>query len=565
MSQTLLSLHIQDFAIINGLEIDFRPGFTVLSGETGAGKSILFDALGLVLGDRADSSMVRAGATRAEIQASFDLQALPGVQRWLDEQGLSDPDDAAHLMVRRQIRANGQSRAYINGIPSTLGLLRSLAEDLVDIHGQHAHQSLLKPGEQRRLLDAYGGLEQDVAATTALYKELKAIDSQLQALSDHGQDASQRLDLLQYQLQELDELQPGDEEFEQLQTDFRRLSSADSLLRQAAQVSEVLYSGQTSAYDQVQTAKSALQAAIASDPRFASALEICEQAQISLKEAAQASEALAADIEPDPELLQQLSQRLDAYQSLARKHRVTPDQLAAHWQSLRQELHQLQDAQHSQSALIERREELQQRYASQSEQLSKQRQKAALDLAQAMTATVRPLGLPHAAFQIEVDFRAGAPAQAHGQDNVEFLICMNPGQHPAPLAKVASGGELARTSLAIQVVCLDQSPVPVLLFDEVDVGIGGGVAEVVGRRLKELARRYQVFCVTHQPQVAALADTHFGVSKSVDKAQTRTQVTQLTETARIEELARMLGGLRITEQTRSHAEEMLNLGQAPLN
>ncbi len=558
---SLTSLHIRDFAIISALDIDFAAGFTVFSGETGAGKSILFDALGLALGDRADSAAIRSGASRTEVTACFDLDQLPGVREWLSERELLDPDEPQELQLRRQLKSQGQGRAFINGTPSNLSLLRELSQQLIDIHGQHAHQSLLRAGEQRRLLDAYGGLDPQIQQLTELCRELQTIRRQRQQLSGGGEELRQRQELLRYQLEELDELQPEAADLEQLEADFRRQSEAENLLQQAATASNLLYAGDQSLYDQLQQALHALSEASEIDPRFSEALQLCEQAQISIKEAAQSSDALAADIDPDPETLAQLTRRLDSYQGLARKHRVSPADLPQHWQTLREELVALEGSAQSEEELRAREARLMKAYREAAQALSRARQKAATELAQAITETVRPLGLPHASCEIAVEHRPEASPQPAGLDQIEFRVAMNPGQPPAALAKVASGGELARTSLAIQVVCLDQSPVPVLLFDEVDVGIGGGVAEVVGRRLKQLAKRYQVFCVTHQPQVAALADTHFGVSKQVDKGQTETRITALTETARIEELARMLGGVRITAQTRSHAEEMLELAQ----
>ncbi len=562
MSHTLISLHIRDFAIIAELHIDFAAGFTVLSGETGAGKSILFDALGLALGDRADSSVVRSGASRSEVSAEFSLARLPEVRRWLEQQGLLDEDEPDHLLLRRRIHTEGQNRAFINGAPSKLAQLRELAELLVDIHGQHAHQSLLKPTEQRRLLDAYGGHDSALTALHDTFQAWQEVMRQLARLEGGDTDTAQRQDLLRYQLQEFDELEPQPEDFARLEADFRRQSEADKLLQQAATASNLLYAGENSLYDQLQTGIQALQHAAGIDPGFEAALHCCEQAQISLKEAAQISDDLAADIDPDPTALRQISQRLDEYHAMARKHRVSPEELADKGAQLRQELQALESAETDREALGVQRDRLLQEYRERSEALTRLRQASAEKLGEAISRTVRPLGLPHAQCEVRVEHRPELAPQSHGQDQIEFLVAMNPGQAAAPLGKVASGGELARTSLAIQVVCLNQSPVPVLLFDEVDVGIGGGVAEVVGRRLQELSAGYQVFCVTHQPQVAALADTHFAVSKAIDAGQTYARIDKLPQDRRVEELARMLGGVKITAQTRSHAQEMLALGQA---
>lgn len=563
MNPTLQTLHIRDFAIIQSLDVDFAHGFTVFSGETGAGKSILFDALGLVLGDRADANVVRDGAKRSEVSAAFDLTRQTAAQAWLEQQGLQDEDEPTALLIRRQVLASGQSRAYINASPAKLGQLRELASLLVDIHGQHAHQSLLKPASQRDLLDQYGQLDTPKAALVQAYGALSEVEAQLAALDNQDGDQSQRCELLRYQLQELDELQPEADDFAQLEIDFKRQSEAENLLQQAGQTHQLLYAADESVYDQAQTALQQLQELCDLDPRFEAALKLVDQAQIDLKEAASLCEDLAGDIDPDPQALQALSQRLDLYQSQARKHRVQPEELAAHWQHLQQELQRLQSSEQDRDALQSKHAALIEQYAHASQALSQARQKAAKKLAAAITKTVQPLGLPHAQCEVAVQWQAEARRTAHGQDKVELRVAMNPGHKPAALAKVASGGELARTSLAIQVVCLNQSPVPVLLFDEVDVGIGGGVAETVGRRLKSLAAGYQVFCVTHQPQVAALADTHFQVSKQVANGLTQTQVEALPQDQRIEELARMLGGVKITQQTRAHAQEMLELGARP--
>lgn len=561
MNRGLVSLHIRDFAIIAELDIEFEAGFTVLSGETGAGKSILFDALSLVLGERADSNVIRHGASRTDISARFGLQGLDAIRGWLSERELLDPDEPDTLLLRRLIPQDGASRAFINGSPCRLGDLKALGEQLVDIHGQHAHQSLLKGGEQRRLLDAFAGHDAHLRDMAAAHQALSDLKQRIEAYNQGGQDASQRLDLLRYQLQELDELAPEAGDFEALEAEYRRISAADSLLQQAAAAHELLYGGEPSVYDLLQQAIQNLGDAAEVDPRFTEAQQLCEQAQIQVKEAARLSDDLAAGVEPDPERLQALSRRLDSYQSLARKHRVLPETLGEHWQGLKTELRKLEHADEDLASLQNQLIEAEKRYRDLSARLSASRATAAETLAAAITKTMQPLGLPHARCHIQINHRPEAAPQASGQDQVEFQVAMNPGQPAAPLAKVASGGELARTSLAIQVVCLNQSPVPILLFDEVDVGIGGAVAEVVGRRLKELSQHYQVFCVTHQPQVASLASRHFAVGKQVREGQTYTQLTELRQSSRIEELARMLGGMRITEQTRSHAREMLELGQ----
>lgn len=553
----LRSLHIRNLAVIDALSVEFGPGFNVLSGETGAGKSIVFTALGLLLGDRADSGLVRAGEERAQISAEFSLAPDGRAMRWLNEQELGDADAPAQLLLRRQLQEGGQSRAFINGHPVNLRQLKELAECLVDIHGQHAHQLLLRGDEQRALVDDYGELHEPVAILAAQHARLLQIKQLLTASGGGGQEHAQRAELLRYQLEELDALAPDRAEFDALEAEFRSLDEVDALLLQAASASELLYAGNESLYDRSAAALSALQECARIDARFEAALAACEQAQISLKEAGQAAADVAESIEPDPSRLAEVSQRLDRYQDLARKHRCAPVELAEHWQSLQTELAALEAASGDLEALSEEQKQLRQAYDSNSLALSQQRQQVAKQLAAQIQDTLRPLGLPHAQFEIAVKHQPQASRSANGQDSVEYRISANPGQPAAALSKVASGGELARSSLAIQVVCLAHAPVPVLLFDEVDVGISGGIAEVVGRRLKQLAAQNQVFCVTHQPQVAALADQHFGVRKRVEKGATFTDVECLNQAQRVEELARMLGGLKITEQTVAHATEML--------
>ena len=561
MKPCLLSLHIRDFAIIHEIQVDFSSGFTVFSGETGAGKSILFDALGLVLGARADTAVVRDGAQRSDVSAIFDLSANPAARAWLEQQGLDDPDeDETELVIRRQIQASGQSRAFINGAPAKLGQLKALAEHLIDIHGQHAHQSLLKPAAQRDLLDSYAQLGDDLSGVSNACESLSAIEQKIERLAQ-GEDLGQRRELLRYQLNELDELEPSAQDFDALEHDFKIQAEAERLLQQAGQAHEQLYGGESSLYDQTQQVMQGLSEVSSFDSRFAEAHALCEQAQIQLKEAAGLCEDLVGEIEPDPQALQALSDRLDSYQSQARKHHTTPQALGELWQQLSEQLKQMESSEQDLDQLHEQLAAARADYDAASLMLSEKRQAGAAKLAQAITTAVRPLGLAHARCEVAVTHNPQASPSAHGQDRIELRVAMNPGQSAGPLSKVASGGELARTSLAIQVVCLDQSPVPVLLFDEVDVGIGGAVAETVGRQLKALAARYQVFCVTHQPQVAALADSHFQVSKQVEDGQTRTGVAALNDKARIEELARMLGGVKITDQTRAHAQEMLKLGQ----
>ncbi len=555
----LRNLKIRNLAVIHDVTVSLNDGLTVLSGETGAGKSILIDALGLLLGDRADNQAIRAGAERAELAASFELARDSAAMDWLCERDLQDPDDPETLHLRRTLPREGQSKATINGSPVPVRQLRELGACLVEIHGQHEHQSLTLSARQRDILDGYGGHAAQRDELAGHCQRLAEIDQQIAELDALGDDGAQRSEFLRYQLQELEELAPAAGEFSELELEFRRLSRYDAVLADATAAVDGLYEADTNAHAQIAAALLRLQNAAACDPAFAEAAELCQQAEIAAQEAALAAQGALDRQDSDPERLAWLSQRLDTYQNLARKHRVAPGDLAEHADALTRELERLEHADAHLDRLRAQYQSALDDYRQAAATLSTLRQASAERLSQMVSDTLQPLGLPHARFQVSVKAQPERPPAALGSDEIGFLVTMNPGQPPAALAKVASGGELSRTSLALQVVCIDQSPVPVLLFDEVDAGIGGAVAEVVGRRLRDLGAHYQVLCVTHQPQVAAQAHAHLRVSKKVTTGQTFTVIETLDPDQRVAELARMLGGLEITEQTAAHAREMLAL------
>ncbi len=551
-------LHIRQFAIVDELDIEFGPGMTVLSGETGAGKSILIDALGLLLGDRADSESVRDGARRAEISAEFGLQDAEQARAWLDEHELSDEDMPDVCLIRRTIGSDGRGRATINGAPVTVRDLKELGESLLDIHGQHAHQSLLKSSEQRDLLDDFGGhmaLRQQIQK---LCDQFRDTTQRLAQLTGSGEDHAQRIDYLRYQIQELDALGLADKELDELEVEHKRLSNAERLLEDGQKALALLNGDdEGSSYDLIGHAGGLLHNLGRLDPCFNDIAETVESARIQIQEAATTLRHTLDGMDLDPERLAWVDARMTAIHDLARKHHIAPQALAEHHASLRTELSTLDNAGEEIAKLNKALDDCRKRYLELSSELHDARVKTATDLSQRIQAVVRELGMPQAEFSIAVEPRDDAELHSTGADRIEFRICANPGQTARPLSKVASGGELSRISLAIQVIAANSTQVPSLIFDEVDSGIGGGVAEIVGRQLKALGATRQTLCVTHLPQVAAQASQQLFVSKQVVGKSTRTTITVLQGSDRVEELARMLGGVEITEQTRAHAEEML--------
>ena len=535
---------------------------TVLSGETGAGKSILIDALGLLLGDRADSDSVRDGAKRAEISAEFGLQDAPQASAWLEERELGDEDAPEACLIRRTISSDGRGRATINGAPVTVRDLKELGESLLDIHGQHAHQSLLKGTEQRDLLDDFGGhmaLRQQIAALCTQYSDTQ---TRLQTLSGSGEDHTRRLDYLRYQIQELEGLALGVEELGELETEHKRLANAGRLLDDGQRALALLYGDDSSeagnsGYDLTGQASHLLLGLSQLEASFSEITDSVESARIQIQEAANTLRHNLDSMDLDPARLDWVNNRLTAIHDLARKHHVKPEELPAHFESLKSELAQLDNAGEEIAALEQQLTLCRQQYSELAARLHKARNKTATELANSIQAIVRELGMPQAEFLIAVEDRGDEQLHTTGHDRVEFRICANPGQTARPLSKVASGGELSRISLAIQVIAANSTQVPSLIFDEVDSGIGGGVAEIVGRQLKTLGNSRQTLCVTHLPQVAAQARQQLFVYKEVIGGNTRTAIRVLEGKERVEELARMLGGVEITQQTRSHAEEML--------
>jgi DNA repair protein RecN (Recombination protein N) len=551
----LMNLQVRDFAIVDRIDIEFDPGMTVLTGETGAGKSILVDALGLVLGDRGGAQLVRNGAKRAEFAAEFDLAALPAVTAWLEEQALELDGEC---LLRRVVNADGRSRAFINGNAVPLSQLKSLGELLLDIHGQHFHQSLGRRDIQRDLLDHFGGLLDDRAVVATHFIEWRTLNERLEQLLSAESERASRLDLLTFQLQELESLHIICGEFEELGAERGRLQNSGRLAEGTVAAIESLFDGDDgNANSLVADAQRSIEQLAEFDASLEPVVELLSGASIQISEAVDALRRYVETIDMDPARRDEVEERLDAIQTIARKHRVEPDELPGLAESMQREHDELSNAEERGRELERLAEAAKHEYLASARALSKARAKAAKSFARSVTDAMHGLGMPGGRFEIALHALDESDARPWGLEQVEFLISANPGQAPQSLAKVASGGELSRMSLAIQVIASDGSAIPTMVFDEVDSGVGGGVAEMVGRRLQELGAERQVLCVTHLPQVASLADQHFRISKVTDGKTTRTQVQALDEEERIQELARMLGGVEITRKTLDHAAEML--------
>ena len=544
----LRALHIRDFVIVSEAEINFEAGFTVFSGETGAGKSILIDALALTLGERADSSVLRSGAFRAEISAVFDTP--PALIQWLTEHDLNAEDA---LVMRRVVDAQGRSRGYINGSSVTITQLREVGEHLVDIHGQHAHQSLLRPESQRDMVDAHGGhqaLRQQVALA---WKALRKIERQLSLSEQDANTLNAAREKIEWQLSELDRLSLGATEWDEVSAEQTRLANAQSLLDGAALALDCLDENEDSAHHQIVAAVQKIAQLLRHDSSLQAVHESLESARISVSEAVSDLNAYLSRVELDPERLVIVDERMRNIFDLARKFKTEPAQLYALYTTLRSE-HEALNASADIETLRANAAKLKADYLTYASALTQARRKAAADLGKQVSKAMQALAMEGGQFDVIL---IEGPASAQGQDTIEFLVAGHAGTPPKPLAKVASGGELARISLALSVIASRAARVPTLIFDEVDSGIGGAVAEVVGNLLRELGLRHQVLCVTHLPQVAARGQQHFQVSKQQNLGMTESSISKLDAPARIEEVARMLGGIKITPTTRKHAQELL--------
>lgn len=544
----LTDLSIRDYAIVQRLDIELRTGMTCVTGETGAGKSIMLDALGLCIGDRADAKAVRAGADRAEISALFSVEKLPEAQAWLDRAALLEGHEC---LIRRTVTADGRSRAFINGSPATLAQCKELGELLVDLHSQHAHQSLLRRSVQRELLDAFSGTTEDAASIAEEANSIRALKHELEALRSSSNEIAERRDLLNYQIDELSELGFADTELETLESDQKLLSNATWIMETVHAIAEQC----ADLSDQLRSSVSQL-----SDDRLGSKIdesrELVSSSQIQLDEAASELRRFLDGVELDPQRLNEVEGRLDTAYSLARKHRIRPEELAGHLETLSAELQNLEHGSQRLDDLASEIEARHARWTDNARALTEKRKQGASRLAERTMQLLAQLAMERCKVDvgfIDIDAEKLDP---RGLEEVEIWIATNPGSQPGPLNKVASGGELSRISLALQVAVADKATAPTMIFDEVDVGVGGAVADVVGTLLRTLADNVQVLCVTHLPQVAAKGHQHIQVSKAGDRVVT-TSLQYLSNEERVEELSRMLGGAVITDATRENARELL--------
>ncbi len=570
----LSSIQIKDFAIIDRVELELSPGMTALTGETGAGKSILVDALLFVVGGRAGTEIIRHGCDKAEVTATFSLTGNPLAHAWFQEQDLEHDEEC---VLRRLMSNDGRSRAWVNGQAMPVQALRQLGETLVDVHGQMEYQSLMKRSAQRELLDQHGQHGELLTRVAASWQVLKSLRQQRADTERSAQDRNERLNLLRYHLSELDALAPQANETVELTAERQRHAYSGKLAQGVREAAELLRDSDTNVEQLLSRTVSVMRHLSSIDPRLNDTLQLLDEALIAGREAANAIQHYESELDADPARQEWVEQRLAALEAAARKHRVEVDGLLQVQEDCRQEVARLESLEITLEQLNAQVTAASKKFAGDCQALSKARGKAAAALSERVSNLMQGLGMPGGRFAVQVRAWSEGDANANewGADEVEFMVSANPGQPLKALAKVASGGELSRISLSIQVAAVESIPCPTLVFDEVDAGVGGGVAEMVGRQLRTLAERgqgeaaphnggTQVLCVTHLPQVASQAHAQVRVAKLTDGKHTRTTLETLSETARIEEIARMLGGAQVSDMARSHAAEMLGMNQAPV-
>jgi len=554
----LAHLCIRNFTTVATCDLELAPGLSVITGETGAGKSVMLDALGMALGDRSNTNILRDEKRNAEVSASFQIKEKSQLHQWLIERDLLTNDDEAEAILRRIITPSGRSRAYINGVTVTIADLKTVGEQLVDLHNQHEHQSLLNKRTHQQLLDNFGGSNKQRISVEALAKQWQALERQIKQLSEQNAAKDSRLQLLSYQVQELDKLALENNESNALAAEQKKLANAESLLQGINEASQYCDNDDsTGAITQLRHAAQLLQKQIGDLPEIKSSLELLESGCIQIEEAHNELLVITDNLNIDPQRLQIVEDRLDTIYTVARKHQINVEQLFELHQQLAQELADLEGGDARIEALVQQQQDLQAQFIVSAKKLSKLRRSAAKKLTKAVNAKLNELQMAHCQFEIDIEALTDSSPATSGLEVIEFIISTVPGKPAQALAKIASGGELSRISLAIAVVTAQTSNIPTLVFDEVDVGIGGGVAEVVGNLLRELGQSGQVFCVTHLAQVAAKGNTHLLASKSISKTAATTQVLSLDTKARTAELARMMGGIDITDSSIAHAAEML--------
>jgi DNA repair protein RecN (Recombination protein N) len=553
----LIEIQVRNLAIVSGMELELQDGLTALTGETGAGKSILIDALGLALGERADNSLIRAGSNRTEVTAVFDLRGLSEAADWLKQQELDEA--AGECILRRSLNREGRSKAYINGRTVPLQQLQELGAFLVEIHGQHAHQSLLKTSHQRRLLDAYGGLQKLTQQVAQQYRRYKTELNRLETLTATAEERASRLDLLKFQANELKSLDLTSDEWGNLEQEHRRMSHQEQLGETCRTIINGLDEEHQAIRSRLSNYVERLSEATQLDQALNEPQQMLDGALIQVDETLASLRNYLNDMELDALHLQQLEERLSTIHDMARKYRVKPEQLLDKLGQIDEELQRLENSEIELAELSQIVDQQRTTYRELGKKLSTKRKNVAQRLSGEITQAMQKLGMPGGEFRVSLHDLQQEQANANGFEQVEFMVSANPGIPLQPLSKVASGGELSRISLAIQVATIRFGSTPTLVFDEVDVGIGGGVAEIVGQMLRSLAASRQILCVTHLPQVAAQAMHHFQVQKRTQKKSTWTGIAKLQQEERIQEIARMLGGVQITEQTLAHAQEMIDL------
>ena len=556
----LLHISVQNYAIVDHLDLELHEGMSVITGETGAGKSIMLDALSLTLGARTDSSIIRPGADKADILSSFDVSLIPEAQAWLKERELNNEQQC---ILRRVITREGRSRAYINGTPCPVADLKALGELLIDIHSQHEHQSLLKTDTHRRLLDEFAGATEHSRAVQSIAQRWRHTQQQLEQLSANEEEQRARRQLLTYQLEELDILAVSPEEVEHLEQEHKSLSNSENLLENCRQIIDTCSDNDSSnVLSIIGSLLQRAQSIPAAPQAFVQATELLASAHIQIEEAVSEFNNFVDDFDADPQRQQWIEERLDSIYTLARKHRVIPEQLHELQAQLQTELEALDADDASLEHLEQAAALLVTEYTQKAQVLTKRRGSAAKKLANAVMQQLQMLGMPDGQFSVVLKSLDSDVPSAYGQENIEFLVSANPGQPLRGLAKVASGGELSRISLAIQVITAQTSRVPTLVFDEVDVGIGGPTAEIVGQLLRQLGESGQVLTVTHLPQVAAQGHQHLFVHKERRQNSTHTAVKLLSHEERVEEVARMLGGIDLTDESLLHARKILDSAQS---